>query len=143
MALAAIPYVDRSPLGVGILGTSAKGRKIIGFTAVFTISVIVGLILLDEWRGRGTVFGIGTYLNERGWPREFTEIILPSGVILGGIATLIILVHVIFKPTRREMIIALFTGFYVGFWVLTIFGTSFRGIGQDLTWPWNLPLTHH
>ncbi len=142
-AIAAIPYIDRSPLGVGILGTSAKGRKIIGFTAVFTIVTIVGLILLDEWRGRGTVFGIGRWLNEHGAPREFTEVILPAMVILGGIATLMILVHVIFKPTRREMIIALFTGFFVGFWVLTIFGTSFRGVGQDLTWPWNLPLTHH
>lgn len=143
VALAAIPYFDRSPLGVGILGTSAKGRKIIGFSSIFTIVVIIGLILLDEWRGRGTVFGIGSYLHERGWPREFTEVIMPAGVMLGGIATLMILVHLIFKPTRREMIIALFTGFYVGYWVLTIFGTSFRGIGQDLTWPWDLPLTHH
>jgi len=143
VALAAIPYVDRSPLGVGILGTSAKGRKIIGFTAIFTIVVIVGLILLDEWRGRGTVFGIGSYLHNRGWPREFTEIILPSIVMLGGIITLMILVQLIFKPTRREMIIALFTGFYVGYWVLTVFGTSFRGVGQDLSWPWNLPLVHH
>ena len=143
VALAAIPYVDRSPLGVGILGTSAKGRKIIGFTTVFTVGTLVVLILLDEWRGRGTVFGIGTFFRDRGWPREFNEIILPSVVILGGIATLIILVHFIFRPTRREMIIALFTGFFVTFWVLTIFGTSFRGEGQDLTLPWNLPLEHH
>lgn len=143
LALAAIPYVDRSPLGVGILGTSAKGRKIIGFSTVFTIVVIIGLILLDEWRGRGTVFGIGHYLLERGWPREFTEVILPAIIMVGGIVTLMILVHLIFKPTRREMIIALFTGFFVGYWVLTIFGTSFRGVGQDLSWPWNLPLVHH
>jgi menaquinol-cytochrome c reductase cytochrome b/c subunit len=143
VALAAIPYVDRSPLGVGILGTSAKGRKIIGFTTIFTIVVIVGLILLDEVQGRGTVFGLGSYLGDRGAPREFTEIILPSMIMVGGIATLMILVHGIFKPTRREMIIALFTGFYVGYWILTIFGTSFRGVGQDLTWPWDLPLTHH
>ncbi|MCC7023178.1 MAG: hypothetical protein IT338_10135, partial [Thermomicrobiales bacterium] len=33
LAIAAIPYFDRSPLGVGILGTSAKGRRIAGFTA--------------------------------------------------------------------------------------------------------------
>jgi hypothetical protein len=52
-------------------------------------------------------------------------------------------VKVLFKPTRRELIIALFTGFFVAYWVLAIFGTSFRGQGQDLTWPWNLPLTHH
>lgn len=143
VALAAIPYVDRSPLGVGILGTSAKGRKIIGFSTVFTIVVITGLILIDEWRGRGTMFGLGTYLRDRGWPREITEIILPSIVMLAGIAALMVLVHIIFKPTRREMIIALFTGFFVGYWLLTIFGTSFRGVGQDLTLPWDLPLTHH
>src|SRR5215207_1790087 len=143
VALAAIPYVDRSPLGVGILGTSSKGRKIVGFSAIFTLVVIVGLILLDERQGRGTVFGIGSYFADCGAPREFTEIILPSVIMLGGIAALMILVHVIFKPTRRGMIIALVTGLYVGDWVLTIFGTSFRGVGQDLVWPWNLPLEHH
>ena len=35
VAIAAIPYFDRSPLGVGILGTSAKGRKIAGFSALY------------------------------------------------------------------------------------------------------------
>src|SRR4051812_36277325 len=48
LAIAAIPYFDRSPLGVGILGTSAKGRKIAGFTAVFTTVVLVGMIFIDE-----------------------------------------------------------------------------------------------
>src|SRR6476659_9398758 len=41
VAIAAIPYVDRSPLGVGILGTSAKGRKIAAFSAVYTVVVLV------------------------------------------------------------------------------------------------------
>ena len=141
--IAAIPYIDRSPLGVGILGTSSKGRKIILFTTIFTIVGLVLMILADEARGRGTVFGLGTWLQEQGAPREVTEIILPSVVILLTIALLMVLVQVIFKPTRREMIIALFTGFYVTFFVLTIFGTSFRGEGQDLTFPWNLPLEHH
>src|SRR3954464_4013249 len=42
VAIAAIPYFDRSPLGVGILGTSAKGRKIVLFTTVFTVVVLSG-----------------------------------------------------------------------------------------------------
>ncbi len=46
--IAAIPYFDRSPLGVGILGTSAKGRKIIGFTTVFTTVVVTVMIVADE-----------------------------------------------------------------------------------------------
>jgi hypothetical protein len=49
----------------------------------------------------------------------------------------------IFNPTTRELIIALYTGFFVTYWVLAFIGTSFRGPGQDLTWPWDLPLVHH
>ena len=31
---------------------------------------------------------------------------------------------------------------YVSYILLTIFGTSFRGPGQALMWPWDLPTTH-
>src|SRR5918998_2642458 len=57
-AIAAIPYIDRSPLGVGILGTSSKGRKIIGFTTIFTVVVQIVMVYLDELSHR-TQFGIG------------------------------------------------------------------------------------
>jgi quinol---cytochrome c reductase cytochrome c subunit, bacillus type len=162
IAIAAIPYVDRSPLGVGILGTSAKGRKITGFATVYTTVVLVVLILLDEFvgDGRGTVFGIGSWFrrtrlaewldeNEPPWfwnlnlPRIIAEQVFPMIVMIGAIIGLVILTKLIFRPTRRELIIALFTGFFVTFIVLTIFGTSFRGEGQDLTWVWDLPTTHH
>jgi quinol-cytochrome oxidoreductase complex cytochrome b subunit len=144
VAIAAIPYIDRSPLGVGILGTSSKGRKIIGFSAVFTTIVLIGMILLDEAIGRGTQFGIGDYLKEDlGAPEWVGAIALASLIMLVAIGVLVALVQGIFRPTRRELIIALFTGFFVTYWVLAISGTSFRGEGQDLTWPWNLPLEHH
>ena len=142
VALAAIPYFDRSPLGVGILGTSAKGRKIAGFTAVYTTVVLVGMIVLDELSGR-TQFGIQIILRGQFNAPEFVyNQIVPVGIILVTIGVLIALVQVIFKPTRREMIIALFTGFVVTYIVLTISGTSFRGPGQDLVFPWDLPLEH-
>ena len=141
-ALAAIPYFDRSPLGVGILGTSAKGRKIAGFTAIFTTAVLASMIVLDELSGR-TQFGIGGFLREElGAPEFVYNQILPMSIILFSIAVLVVLVQVIFKPTRREMIIALFTGFVVTYLVLTVSGTSFRGEGQNLTVPWQLPLEH-
>ncbi|MBW3633314.1 MAG: menaquinol-cytochrome C reductase [Chloroflexi bacterium] len=142
-ALAAIPYFDRSPLGVGILGTSAKGRKIAGFSAIFTTVVLIGMIVLDEASGR-TQFGIGGFLRTQlGAPEFVWNQILPVGIIMATIAVLVVLVQVIFKPTRREMIIALFTAFVVTYIVLTISGTSFRGEGQDLVFPWQLPLEHH
>jgi quinol-cytochrome oxidoreductase complex cytochrome b subunit len=142
--IAAIPYLDRSPLGVGILGTSSKGRKIIAFSTVFTTVTLTGMILLDEVIGTGTQWGIGRYLQEeQGAPEWVGGIVLSSLIVAGGIGVLVALVKGIFRPTRRELIIALFTGFFVTYWVLAIFGTSFRGEGQVLTWPWNLPLEHH
>jgi quinol-cytochrome oxidoreductase complex cytochrome b subunit len=141
-AIAAIPYIDRSPLGVGILGTSSKGRKIIGFTTVFTTVVLVAMIYFDEQSDR-TQFGIGRYLRDNGAPEIVYNQLLPAVIILIFIGILMALVQKIFRPTRREMIIALFTGFYVSYIVLTIFGTSFRGPGQSLMWPWDLPTTHH
>lgn len=144
VAIAAIPYFDRSPLGVGILGTSAKGRKIIGFSAVFTTVVLTGMILLDEAIGTGTQFGIGKYMSdELGAPEFVTGVLLPSVIMLVAIGALVVLVQGMYRPTRRELIIALFTGFFVAYWVLAIYGTSFRGEGQTLTWPWDLPLEHH
>lgn len=144
VAIAAIPYFDRSPLGVGILGTSSKGRKIIGFSAVYTSVVLIGMIVLDEMIGRGTQFGLGRYMMENWGASEFvTAVLLASVILIIPIVLLVVLVNGIFRPTRREVIIALFTGFFVAYWLLAISGTSFRGEGQDLTWPWNLPLEHH
>jgi menaquinol-cytochrome c reductase cytochrome b/c subunit len=143
VAIAAIPYFDRSPLGVGILGTSSKGRKIAAFSTIFTIVVLVGMIVLDEATSR-TQFGIGRILREQfGAPEPVYNQILPTMIMIGTILLFIVLVQVIFKPTRREMIIALFTGFVVTYIVLTISGTSFRGEGQNLVFPWQLPLEHH
>ncbi|HQY31061.1 MAG TPA: hypothetical protein PK691_07230 [Thermomicrobiales bacterium] len=162
--IAAIPYIDRSPLGVGILGTSAKGRKIAGFSAIWTTVVITVYIIADEVIGdKRSGWGIGNKLidwtkdniGDNGWYASIVhfifntsfqdfvgKIVYPSIVLGISIGMLMMAVQVIFKPTRREMIIALFTGFFTAYWVLAMFGTSFRGHGQDLTWPWNLPLHH-
>lgn len=142
VGIAAIPYIDRSPLGVGILGTSSKGRKIMGFTAVFTTVILIGLILLDEASGR-TGFWLKTVFDDWGLPEWTSGLIMPSLVMGFFIAVLVVMVKRIFNPTTREMIIALYTGFFVTYWVLAFIGTSFRGPGQDLILPWNLPLVHH
>lgn len=143
-AIAAIPYIDRSPLGVGILGTSTKGRKIIAFTAVFTTVVLIGMVLLDEAIGRGTQFGIGRWMMEnQGAPDWVGGIVISSIFMLIAISVLAVMVKGIFRPTTRELTIALFTGFFVTYWVLAVIGTSFRGPGQEFMMPWDLPLVHH
>jgi menaquinol-cytochrome c reductase cytochrome b/c subunit len=162
--IAAIPYIDRSPLGVGILGTSAKGRKIAIFSAIWTSVVITIYIIADEIiPPKRSGWGIGNKIidwtdeniGNSGWYADLTDfvfntsfpefvgkIVYPTIVLTLSILMLMVVVHVIFRPTRREMIIALFTGFFTAYWVLAAFGTSFRGHGQDLTWPWDLPLHH-
>jgi hypothetical protein len=164
VGLAAIPYFDRSPLGVGILGTSSKGRKIAGFSAIWTTVVLTVYIVADEVIGdKRSGWGIGNKLinwTEKNigdsfagsgiihwifnvsFPEFVGKIVYPTIVMLISIGMMVGAVKSIFQPTRREMIIALFTGFFTAYWVLAIFGTSFRGHGQDLTWPWNLPLHH-
>jgi hypothetical protein len=40
--------------------------------------------------------------------------------------------------TRRDALIALFSGFVAAYGVLTLVGTGFRGEGQELVFPWQL-----
>jgi hypothetical protein len=39
----------------------------------------------------------------------------------------------------RDAAIALFTGMMVVYFILTIIGAGFRGAGQDLVLPWDVP----
>src|SRR5689334_6095700 len=97
VAIAAIPYFDRSPLGVGILGTSAKGRKIALFTAVFTTIVLIAMIFIDEQFGR-TQFGIGAILRTRlGAPALIYNWLLPALIMVVTILILAGLVLAIFR----------------------------------------------
>jgi hypothetical protein len=43
--------------------------------------------------------------------------------------------------TRRDALLALFSGFVAVMAVLTIVGTAFRGQGQELVWPWDVTLS--
>ena len=143
LAIAAIPYFDRSPLGVGILGTSAKGRKIIGFAFLFCAVTIPLMIYLDEMSGR-TMFGLGAILRDRFNASELVyNQILPLIFLVIVISIYTALVKAIFKPTRRELVIGLFSAFVATYIILTISGTSFRGQGQGLVWPPDLLLIHH
>lgn len=142
LALAAIPYIDRSPLGVGVFGTSTKGRQIMGFSAVYTAVILIGLVLLDEASGR-TTFGLKEAFNNIGAPEWVIGIAFPTVLMLALMAVMVVLIRAIFHPTLREMIIGFYTAFFVTYFLLGFVGTSFRGPGQALMWPWDLPLVHH
>lgn len=129
--IAAIPFIDRSPLGVGILFTSDKGRRITIFSAIFTVVVEFLLIMFDAYVGvTATLSGVV--------PEVVYEQIIPAVVMIGFSILLVVLLQVVFKPTRRELIVGLFTAFVATYFFLTIIGTFFRGYGMELQlyWPW-------
>ncbi|HUG16244.1 MAG TPA: hypothetical protein VMM78_14665, partial [Thermomicrobiales bacterium] len=138
--IAAIPFVDRSPLGVGILFTSDKGKQITAFSAVFTSIVLMLLIFFDEY------IGVTRQLSGTSVPTVVYQQVIPVAVMVGFSVLLGVVVSKLFRPTRRELIIALFTGFVVSYFLLTIIGTFFRGYGMELQlyWPWtNLHAAGH
>jgi menaquinol-cytochrome c reductase cytochrome b/c subunit len=137
--IAAIPFVDRSPLGVGILFTSDKGKAIAAFSAVYTTIWLIILILFDAY------VGVTRTLSGRVDPLIYEQVI-PVTVMISLSVLLVVLVQLRYRPTRREAIIALFTGFVTAYFVMTIVGTFFRGYGMELQlyWPWtNLHAAHH
>ncbi len=137
--IAAIPYIDRSPLGVGILFTSDKGKAITIFSAIFTTIALVGLVLFDQY------VGVTKSLSGKVDPLIYEQII-PVAIMIGFSVLLAGFVSFRYKPTRRELIMSLFTGFVTAYFVLTIVGTFFRGYGMELQlyWPWeNLHAGEH
>ena len=137
--IAAIPYFDRSPLGVGILFTSDKGKAITIFSTIFTTFWLIALIVFDQY------VGVTKSLSGKVDPLIYEQII-PVALMVGLSVVLVGIVMWRFKPTRREWIMALFTGFVTAYFVLTIVGTFFRGYGMELQlyWPWeNLHASEH
>jgi menaquinol-cytochrome c reductase cytochrome b/c subunit len=138
VAIAAIPFIDRSPLGVGILFTSDKGKRITSFSVVFTTIVLIALIVFDQY------VGVTKTLAGK-VPEIVYEQLIPVAVMVFFSVLLGVLVKLAFQPTRREMVMAFFTGFVTSYFVLTIVGTFFRGQGMvlDLYWPWQDLHAHH
>ncbi len=129
LALIAIPYIDRSKKDVGIWFASKKGRSIALWCAAYTTIWLLGLILFDEF------IRVRSLISE---PEIFPGWIIPV-VVIGG---LILLLYVFIRrwhPSTREVIIGLFTAFAVTYIILTITSLFFRGLGMNLTWPWDLP----
>ncbi len=150
--LAAIPYIDKSPLGQGVYWYTPNSKTIAKFSAVFTTVALLLLILLDEpartaadgsrrlalgfWPG----FGIqATFTNQLNFPTWFANFLVPIVVMVGLSALLVFIVKRVWHADTREVMIALFTGFVASYVVLTIIGTAFRGHGMELFWPWEIP----
>ncbi len=142
--VAAIPYFDRDPTGVGRYFPTAKGKQICIFTIIYTTLVEVGLVLIDNTPYGSTQLLAGIKfetwpLIDSGKAEIIRSWIVPGIIILVFIALLVFTLLAAWKPTTRELVIGLFTAFAVSYWLLAIVGTFFRGESQHLVWPWDLP----
>jgi hypothetical protein len=144
--LPAIPYLDRDQRDVGKWFGTPFAVPITIYTTIFTSAVLWLEIILDElpeWTGG--VVGIKPTLNllanATGLPFNdivITGIIVPTLLMLGPIPILLWLLNRRYGPlSTRDVMIALFTGFVVSYFMLTIVGTFFRGQGMHLYLPWD------
>jgi hypothetical protein len=100
-----------------------------------------------EWMRWGPPNALPGWLQALYWydlnlnlPGFVVEQIIPVMLMVGLPALLIyILRRLGWVVTMHDGMIALFTGFIMVFAILTIIGAGFRGSGQDLVLPWDVP----
>jgi hypothetical protein len=127
----AIPYLDNSRRGAGVWFTSERGKRICLHTTLYTLLVMPAYILLD------TRFPLRELLRGQ-LPDFLLQLVFPA-VILGVIVLLPIIVLRRQGPSRREVIMSLFTILIVSAFIFTMTGFWFRGPGFELYWPWDMP----
>ena len=129
--LIALPYLDNDPRGAGRWFTSPRGRRITSRTALYTLVVVPGLIVLDNaFNLREALRGVA--------PDLVAQWVIP-GAVLALMVALPALILGRAQPTMREVVLALFTVMLVSAFVLTVSGFFFRGPGFRLYWPWQMP----
>jgi len=139
--MAFIPYIDRSREGVGIYFTSANGKRIAIFAAIYATVLTFSLILLDAFL---KAHGYIEFATEHfpGGKQLLPNYLIPTVTMLGLSVLLVLIVKRLWGANTREWVIAIFTGFVAVYLVLVVVGTSMRGPGMDLFAPWAVPSTH-
>ncbi len=132
--LIAIPYIDYSKEGAGVWFTSKRGKRIVGWTALYTVIVMTGFVLLDN------AFPPRELLRDV-LPNLVTQSIIPF-TVMAFLVVLPVMVLWRFKKgttNAREVMLVLFTVLFFTAIVLTLTGFLFRGPGFKLYWPWAMP----
>lgn len=129
--LLAVPYIDYSREGIGMWFSSARGRRITAFSALYAMGAMIAYIVLDN------TFTLRELLRDS-VPQWVAQGLLPLAILF-----LLVMIPVIalwrLKASRREVMLALFTIMLVSAVVFTISGFLFRGPGFKLYWPWEMP----
>jgi menaquinol-cytochrome c reductase cytochrome b/c subunit len=133
--LCLVPYLDHERAGIGIWFTSLRGKKIVLWTALYTLVVMPAYIGLDN------AFSLRELLRGVA-PQWVAQGLLPAAIIaiLSGIPILILRFQ---KADTREVMLAIFTTIFFSAIVFTITGFLFRGPGFKFYLPWNMPFWYN
>ena len=129
--LIALPYIDPSRANVGVWFSSARGRRMVAWTALYALIVMPGYIVLDN------AFSLRELLREA-TPPWVSQWLLPA-TILAALVALPALIVWRLKADTREVMLVLFTVMLISAIVFTVSGFLFRGPGFKLYWPWQMP----
>jgi menaquinol-cytochrome c reductase cytochrome b/c subunit len=129
--LMAVPYIDRSRANAGVWFSSKRGKRIVAWTALYTLIVMPAYILLDN------AYSLRELLRQT-VPAWIAQGLLPGGIIAGLVA-LPALVLWRRNATAREFMLALFTVMFVSAVIFTLTGFFLRGPGFKMYWPWQMP----
>ena len=129
LVLMSVPYFERRQEDVGIWFASRKGRKVCIWSSVYTTIALIVLILFDEY------IGVRRLISS---PAIMPEWIIPLGT-MGALMAILYVGIRRWQPNGREIALAYFAAFVTTYFVLTISGQFFRGIGLHLTPVWKLP----
>lgn len=129
--LVMLPYIDRSRTGAGIWFSTPRGKRIAGWTALYTAVLMPAYILLDN------AFSLRELLRAS-TPVWVAQGLLPA-IIMGVVVAIPALVLSRRKATTRELMIALFTIMLVSAVIFTLSGFFLRGPGFKMYLPWQMP----
>lgn len=132
--LIAIPYIDHSREGAGVWFTSKRGKRIVGWTVLYTLIAMIGFVLIDN------AFPPRELLRDVLSPL-ITQSLIPLSVMTFLVVLPVLVLWRFKKGTTnpREVILVLFTVLFFTGLVMTLIGFIFRGPGFELYWPWNMP----
>ncbi len=129
--LLALPYIDHSWAHAGVWFSTPRGKRIVIWTALYTVVAMPAYILIDN------AYSLRELL------RDSVPAWIAQGLLPGSIIALIVALPALVlwrrKANTREFMLALFTVMFVSAIIFTLTGFFFRGPGFKLYWPWQMP----
>lgn len=129
--LVLLPYIDRSRANIGVWFSTSAGKRIVFWTALYTVIVTAIFIFVDN------AFSLREALRNSA-PVWIAQGLLPA-IIIAVIVAIPALVLSVRKASTRDLMLALFTIMMFAALVFTLSGFFLRGPGFKMYLPWQMP----